>query len=406
MTEHIDVGCRDAEVALTGSHRDSGVDWIEAARALRSVLASSAAQADHERRLPDTVHQALVDAGLFGLKLPRAYGGAEANHATVYRVVEEVSRSDASAGWLLGIGSEVAACAGYLPRSGAEVIFRNGPASLGAGAVVAQPGAAATPVEGGFRLSGHWALASGAARAHWLAGAAPIIEADGPRRGPDGAPDVHFFFFPRHDCKVLETWQALGLRASESHDFVVDDVFIPDDRHFSVLHAQSTIDGPLWCGRYPSHLGLVGAVSLGVARAAIDELTALAATRVPTFTRTRAAERADVQTRLGRAEALTRAASRLLYAALDDIWSSAQAGQPPSPHQAAMLRLAVVHATQSSAEAVELMYTAAGTAGVYEESPLERNLRDIHVLTQHMAGSTMRYEQAGRFFLGLEPGPR
>ena len=66
-----------------------------------------------------------------------------------------------------------------------------------------------------------------------------------------------------------------------------------------------------------------------------------------------------------------------------------------------MLReLAVVHAIQASGTSINLIYQAAGSDAVYTGSVLERCFRDAHLMTQHFAGSTSRYEQLGRFFMG------
>ena len=275
-----------------------------------------------------------------------------------------------------------------------------------AGAVNSRPDTHAEPVDGGFKVTGQWSLASGSPVASWFAAAAVIRTEDGPRRNAQGIPEVHYFLIPPGDWRVVDTWDSLGLRASGSHDVAVDGAFVPDDAHFLIVGTDSPFDTPLWRGRYPTHLGGIGSVALGVARTAIDELLSLAGEKTPSLTSTALKDRPTIQHSIGRAEALVRASRTYMYAALEAIWQTELGGQAPSPSQMADLRLAVVHAVQSSAEAVELMYRAAGATAVYRTSPLESAMRDVLVLTQHMAGSTMRYEQAGRFFLGLEPGPR
>jgi len=63
----------------------------------------------------------------------------------------------------------------------------------------------------------------------------------------------------------------------------------------------------------------------------------------------------------------------------------------------------MTNAVQSSAKAVELMYNAAGTTGIYTRSPLERHFRDMEVLKQHGFASENRWETAGQVYLGLQP---
>ena len=52
------------------------------------------------------------------------------------------------------------------------------------------------------------------------------------------------------------------------------------------------------------------------------------------------------------------------------------------------------------------MYHAAGGASLYATCPLDRHLRDIHTVNQHIANSPKVTETAGRMLLGLEPDPR
>jgi hypothetical protein len=65
--------------------------------------------------------------------------------------------------------------------------------------------------------------------------------------------------------------------------------------------------------------------------------------------------------------------------------------------------MAAVHAMQTSAKVVELMYSAAGSSAVYTRSPLERCFRDIQVLKQHGFLSESRYETVGQVRFGLPP---
>jgi alkylation response protein AidB-like acyl-CoA dehydrogenase len=54
-------------------------------------------------------------------------------------------------------------------------------------------------------------------------------------------------------------------------------------------------------------------------------------------------------------------------------------------------------------EAVELMYSVAGTSGIYTKSPLERYFRDVQVLRHHAFGTESRYETVGQVYFGLPP---
>jgi alkylation response protein AidB-like acyl-CoA dehydrogenase len=360
--------------------------------------------AERERRVPRSLIQALQDAGLFRLKLPRQYGGAELDHVTHFRIVEDFAAIDASVAWLLAIANEFATCAGYLPREGADEIFGADSAALLAGAVKSREDDV-RPVPGGYRISGRWALASGCVDATWFAAAGAI----GPPSTPGPATPAHdlrFFLLPASDVTILRTWNALGLRATASHDFSVTAACVSEHRQFSINYTNSELPGALWRGNLRTQLGAPAAVALGIARAAIDALVELACDTTPLYSQAPLQDRHGVQALVGRAEAAVRGARAFLYETLSALWDTQSRGDVPAAGLLVERDLAVVHAVQRSAEAVGWMYDAAGSSAVYTDSRLERCFRDIHVLTQHVGGASNRYEQLGRFFMGLEMGPR
>jgi alkylation response protein AidB-like acyl-CoA dehydrogenase len=245
-------------------------------------------------------------------------------------------------------------------------------------------------VDGGYHVRGQWALASGCPEAAWFAAAVTLAST--------GRPDLRVLMIPREQCTIIDTWDALGLRATSSHDFAVDGAFVPERRQI-VFPGQSTLPGPAWRGDMRSHLGGLGSVALGVAQAARDEFVALAAHTVPLFSQTPLRERATAQATLARAEVLVRSARAFLHEVLVAMWQTECQGAPPTEEQLVLRELAVVHAIQVSATSINLLYQAAGSDSVYTGSVLERCFRDAHVMTQHVAGSTNRYELLGRFFM-------
>jgi indole-3-acetate monooxygenase len=145
-------------------------------------------------------------------------------------------------------------------------------------------------------------------------------------------------------------------------------------------------------------------VSIGIARAAIDAFTELAEGKTPMGSSSRLRDKPAAQTDLGRAEALVRSGRAFLVEAIEEIWQEAEAGRVPSMRQRAIARLAAAKAAEASAQAVDLLYNAAGGTALFESSPIERCFRDIHATTQHIGTQAVNYELAGRVLLGLDPG--
>jgi alkylation response protein AidB-like acyl-CoA dehydrogenase len=272
-------------------------DWVQVARSFASSIAAARERIDQQRRVPSDLIRAMADAGLFRLATPRVYGGEETSFVTLARTIEELSRADGSVGWTVLIGNNQGYHAGYLPEAAAAEIYGADANVIVAGSGYARH-AVAMPVRGGYRLTGRWGLASGCPEASWFAGAAPIVrdaDAATPQSGTNGTVDRHLFFVPKEACTIVETWDAVGLRGTSSHDFEVCDVFVPEERHYP-LRGPSRLDGPLWRDIF---IGVgahaLAAVSLGIARAAIDELTGLAASKTLKASSTPLRDRPTIQ---------------------------------------------------------------------------------------------------------------
>jgi len=110
------------------------------------------------------------------------------------------------------------------------------------------------------------------------------------------------------------------------------------------------------------------------------------------------------QVDLGRAEARLRAGRAFLLDAMEELWAEAAAGRMATLRQRAIARLAAAEAAEASAQAVELVWKAAGGTALFESNPLERCFRDVHATTQHIGTNAGNFELAGRVLLGLDPG--
>jgi alkylation response protein AidB-like acyl-CoA dehydrogenase len=214
-------------------------------------------------------------------------------------------------------------------------------------------------------------------------------------------------YFPKAACEILDTWYVMGMRGTGSDDVALTDAFVPARRTFPLVSERgpgSHYQGPLY--RF-SMMGALAAtfpsIVLAIARNAIDDVSGLAQAKIPFGSSIPLRQRATVQVKLAQAEAALRSARALLYDTLGEVWEGTLAGEPVALSQRADLLLATVNAASSAAHAAELMYSVAGTHGIYTRNPLERHFRDLQVLKQHGFASESRYEAVGQVYLGLSP---
>ena len=377
-------------------------DVVAAARALAPLIAAHREEAEALRHLPRGVADALAAAGLLQMYLPRSMGGPELPPLTVFHAIEELSRADGSAGWCAMIASNIAGFVGWMP-AGIGRAFAGQPADFrGAGSV--RPQGRAYPVDGGYRVQGAWNFSSGVHHATWVMCTCVLMDGDRPRRSESGVSQTRTMWVPAPQGRIADTWSVVGMRGTGSHDFVVDDVFVPEAHSFS-LTAAPCEPGPLYFPRLFNSVlwSATAANALGIARAAIDAFAAMAGQAGSTMSTALLRDRPMVQTRIAEAEAIVQAARAYAIDAVGTAWRAVCDGAAELDGPIAQSRLSIVHAMHEAVRAVDLVFHAAGTNAVYTRNPLERCFRDVHVAVQHAAGLPGQYESAGKALLGVRP---
>src|SRR6266540_6112474 len=371
---------------------------LEAARKLVPMIRSAADEIDATRELPRPLFEALADAGMFHLAVPRAIGGAEIDLPTYTQVIEELGKADASTAWCINQGAIYATYASRMPREIARQIWIDPPRAVVANTPAAT--ARAIVVPGGYRVTGRQGFSTGCRHAAWVAAHAQIIE-NGQTRLEDGQPEMRYFFVPVAEAELLDTWHVRGMRGTGTHHFAVNDVFVPAER--TVLSATAPLlePGPLY--KVPRTLAFASgdaAVALGMARTCLDTFVELAGAKTPRAMQAVLRDQSMVQVSVGRAEAALRSGRAFLMESVREIWSEATAGVV-SLEQRAVLRLATTHGIRLAAQVIDTVYNAAGATAAYEGQLIQRHFQDIHVITQHLQGRMAHYELVGRHWLGL-----
>jgi indole-3-acetate monooxygenase len=380
--------------------------WLDKARAMAPLVQEHRDEAERRRHLPRHLFEVLRDEGFFRLWTPRSLGGEEVSIETAARVTEELSRQDGSVGWNVMIAGNTSILWALVDPQAAAAIFARQPNAVIAGTILAGRGTAA-PVDGGYRLTGRWPFASGCHQADYMVASGVISENGQAVLGPDGQPQTHAFVLPIADCRILDTWHTAGLRGTGSHDFEVDDAFVPEGLHFTSVAAPSHESGPLYNALITNVWGFnVSAVALGIARDALDSFAELAQTKRNRGAEQPIASRESVQTRLGEAEALLRSGRAFLYEACRETWDLLTSGSTVPIEQTAVNRLAYATATNNAVQATDIVFTAAGSSSIYESSRIERCFRDVHMVTQHGVVGHAGFTIAGQCFLGYGLSPR
>lgn len=375
-------------------------DPVAVAASLGPLIATHAAETEAGRRLARPVVDILLETGMFGLNRPVAFGGAEADPLTTFRVVEELACHDSAAAWTVAVSLQGNVFLSYYPDEGAEeVLGTDGLIMSGA----AHPPGRAEPVPGGYRLSGQWQFFSGCQDSTWWHAKANIVGTAGSDgTGSDGSPAAMYFCVPANPTCVVDTWHTLGMRGTGSHDVRLDGVFVPTRRAAALQPARKrskAFSGPLYRLTVWPAVALMAVPALGVARAAIEALVELAGTKTPNFGGA-LGRRGSAQHQVAEAEARVGAARAFLFDAFGDAWAAAVAGGPIDLALKQRMQLAGTHAANEAAAAVELVCLAAGSSATRLEYRFERLWRDVRTITTQAFCAPGRYESVGALMFG------
>jgi len=380
---------------------DPGV--IARANAVSAAVAAASDEIEASRRLPPALLDRLHEAKLFRLLLPRSSNGIETDPVTFFHVIETIARADGSTAWCLSQAGGCAMSAAYLDLPVARAIFGNDPRAVlawGPG-----PKVKAIECDGGYRVTGVWAFASGGRHASWLGAHCPIFKADGsPRLEADGVPAERTMLVRSEDVEWTDIWNTVGLRGTASDQFALKDIFVRSDHSITrEFDRECRESGPLY--RMGSgtcyQIGFAG-VACGIARGALDCFVDVARNKVARGTKSPLRDNAVVQSGLAQAEVNLRAARGFVLQSMADIWKHLCAGASITVEQRITVRMAATHAIHKAREAVDFAYSTAGATAIFENHPLERRFRDIHTVTQQLQGRASHFETVGAWMMGAD----
>jgi len=372
----------------------TATDLPARAKVVGAIADEHADAGDRQGFLAQPVVDALHREGLLGMWTPAVVrGGSELDPISALHVLEHVTYGDPSAGWvMMAAALAIGTGAAYLESSAVDELFGGErlPVIAGQGT---RPGTA-VPDGNGFRLTGAWSFASGikhATHIHTLG----IIETTGEPR---------IFVLPVGKATLIENWDVLGLRATGSIDYTIDNVFVPEEyTHFAVTDVPKRGD---WIFR----LGIIGFAAIahsgwaaGIGRRLLDEIAKKVHSGVG-----RSGTMAESETfheQYAKAEATYRSARALVHETWAGVTETLSNGRPLTTRQQTLMRLAMANITWSCHEVSEFVYKTAGTVAL-RAGAIQRLFRDMHAGTQHITSAPVVFRGTGRELAGLATGKK
>ncbi|HTD73130.1 MAG TPA: hypothetical protein VK652_06350 [Steroidobacteraceae bacterium] len=401
-----------------GSRHPLAAELIARASQIGAKLRAQQVESDARGCYSEDIHQELLEGGFYRILQPLMFNGGGVDCETYIRVIMELSRGHPGSGWCYALASSHALVIGaHFKEEVQRELF--GSSGDFRAAFAAGPSGVATfeRCEGGFRVSGLWAFASGIpVSTHFLGGA--FIP------GADGAPKPVAFVVPRASIEVLPDWggdASMGMQASGSNSVRLNGVFIPD-RHIipspvGLLGTENLSEGTPGARLHGEglFLGIIfgwfscefGAIFTGAARAALEEFEHMLRSKPLLFDprRTRMHD-PDLQRIFGEAlcradaaEALTLSATRL-YVDQCDRWMKER--QPITAADTLRVWGIAREGCRAACECVEMLFHSAGASGAKRGDRLQRYFRDVQMYRIHFQSQAITPMLRAQVTLGTD----
>lgn len=372
--------------ATIASATQPGFDsLLSRAQELVPRLRERAQAAELARRVPDETVRELRAAQLFNVQKPKLFGGYELGLVEFVELVALLGRGCGSTAWVYGVTAERAWLLAKFPARAQHDVWDNDPDALITSSIT--PDGKAIPVEGGYRVTGHWRFVSGIDIADWAVFCTWLPAADGA-----GAPVATYVVVPVSDCEIVDTWHVAGLAATGSRDAKLTDVFVPAHRLAPTaklrdgggpgtdLHKAPLFRLPLIAINPYAIL----APALGMAEGALEQYMEAARSRNLVRGKGTLAQQQVVQLRVAEAACEIEAARALIMQDCRDAMATVERGAPVSIEQRIHWRRNQGYATKLLTSAIDRLFAASGGRGIYLDHYMQRSFRDMHAAASHL----------------------
>ena len=366
------------------------LDLVAESVRLQPLIERHSSANEQNQRLDQEVVDALVDAGIYRMWMPKEVGGVELSPTKSLQLLANVAYADAGAAWvLMATGLATGTTGAYIGDEAASVIYSDEGFGLIAGQGTRM--GLATSVDGGYLLSGDWQFASGIKHARYIHTAAVIAETGEPR----------IFTLPVEQAEFTDNWDVIGLRATGSIDYSIREVFVPEAWTYRVFVQEPARGGSLFRLGTMNFAGICHAGwTLGLARRLLDEVAEQARAG-----KGRAGQRkgnGGFHKEFAEIEGRFRAAEALVFQTWQGVEQTLAKDESLSTREETLVRLALTNLTETGLEVANFALRATATLAI-RNGVVGRYIRDMMTGATHLTSSQPVTEAIGRELLGIQP---
>jgi alkylation response protein AidB-like acyl-CoA dehydrogenase len=344
-------------------------NWVETIR-------NNAAEAEQLGKLNEAQLALVYEQQWFNLVSPVEYGGLQTSLPQLVKIEEALSWADGSLGWVVTLCCGAGWFGGFLDPQIAKQIYRDPKVCLaGSGA----PTGTATISGDGYMINGSWKYASGVHHATYITVNCNMMNGDEAVLNADGTPLILPFVLDRKDVELLSGWKYIGMIATGSDAYKVENLYVDSNRCFKIDATAAVIDEPLY--RYPFLQLAEATLAANISGLAVH----FADLCVPAFankaTNIRRVNEGNVKVMN---DALLAAADRLnqarnaFFEAVEASWNEPEGEEALKAVSRTSRVLAKI-----ARECVNELYPYCGLMAASPDTEINRVWRDLHTASQH-----------------------
>lgn len=364
-------------------------NWRDLAKSLGEEFAKRAAETDQNGEFVSTNYHELRRHRFFSAGIPVELGGGGATYVELASIIRELGHHCGSTALSFAMHTHPVAANVYKYLRGDERAKKTLQILAKDELIIAGTGAndwlessgEAEKVDGGYVVSAHKRFVSGAPGAHLFVTSVSYA-------GPQGPEVLHFAIpFNTKSVRIIETWKALGMRGTGSHDVVLDNVFVLDEA--IVARRPVGVWHPMWNVVLPTAMPLIVSAYVGLAEASANFAIEAAKYKKAELASTVGAMLNSLTTAQISLEDMTRLNANHGFAATNEIAN-------------AILTRKVI-AAEAVKATVEIAAELVGGPGFIQGHPIERIVRDIRAVHFHPLPLRRQQIFSGRIALGFDP---
>ncbi len=396
-------------VQLSTARHPNAIDSDTVVERLADALAATAVERDRAGGHAAHERQLIRDSGLLRLSIPRAYGGLQADWATIYRSIRRLAEVDSALAHVYAFHHlQMASVLLYGNAEQHQRLFSltvEDNLFWGNALNPLDQSLVATATDSGWRLDGRKSYASGSVGSDWLCLSAHVLGGD------KGQSAFLIGVVPTRaqGVSVQQTWDSFGQRQTDSGTVHLEGVSLP--RRDVLLAPDATTSTRATLRAQMAQLILTH-LYLGIAKGAFETARRFILDKAsPWFTSglERAGDDPVLQHRFGQLRLLVRSAELASDVAMADLQRALNAGVSLSEQQRGELAVAAAEAKvlahRAAMEVSSQFFELTGARSTAGSLGLDRFWRNARVHTLHDPVD-LKLRDIGRFALeGTLPVP-